>query len=239
METPKRALIVDDDPVVCELVQSVLTSTGMEVVALARGTDATALLRDSKFSALLFDLRMPPPDGLDLARQARRSGFNRMTPIILLSDDQSTRAFSEGFAAGASFFLYKPIDKAGLLKLVRATHGAIEHERRRFRRVALQIRVKLTFDGGEMEAETIDVSLNGMLVRAPRQFPAGTTVRVTLHLSPETKPIVASGFVMRILSENRMGIQLKQLTMAESGRLQDFLLPLILREGREVHAVRI
>jgi DNA-binding response OmpR family regulator len=238
METPRRALIVDDDAAVCELVQSVLSSTGMEVLALTMGKDATALLRDSKFSVLLFDLRMPPPDGLELARQARGSGFNQMTPIILLSDDQSTTAVSEGFAAGASFFLYKPIDKGGLLRLVRATHGAIEHERRRFRRVALQSKVRLSSDSGEIEGETIDVSLNGLLVRASRQIPAGSTVRVSLHLSPDTKPIVGSGFVMRTLADNRMGIQLNQLTMAESGRLQEFLLPLILREGPEAHAVR-
>jgi hypothetical protein len=125
-----------------------------------------------------------------------------------------------------------------LLKLVRATQGAIEHERRRFRRVALQSRVRLTFDSGEIEGETIDVSLNGMLVRAARQVPAGSTVRVSLHLLPGTKPIVGSGFVMRTLGDNRMGIQLNQLTMAESGRLQEFLLPLILREGPEAQAVK-
>ncbi|MGD1211058.1 MAG: response regulator [Candidatus Acidiferrales bacterium] len=238
METPRRALIVDDDPAVCELVQSVLTSTGMQVLALTMGTDATALLRDQKFSVLLFDLRMPPPDGIVLARQARRSGFNQTTPIILLSDDQSNAAVSEGFAAGASFFLYKPIDKGSLLKLMRATQGAIEHERRRFRRVALQSRVRLSFDNGEMEGETIDVSLNGMLVRAPRQFPIGSTVRVSLYLSPGKKPIVGSGLVVRTLGENRMGIQLNQLTMVESGRLHEFLLPLMMHEGAEAHAVR-
>jgi CheY-like chemotaxis protein len=78
METPRRALIVDDDPAVCELVQTVLNSTGMEILTLTMGSGATTLLQDQKFSVLLFDLRMPPPDGLDLVRQARRSGFNQM-----------------------------------------------------------------------------------------------------------------------------------------------------------------
>jgi hypothetical protein len=44
---------------------------------------------------------MMPLDGPDLARIARRSGFNQMTPIIMVSDDQSTSAISDGFAAGA------------------------------------------------------------------------------------------------------------------------------------------
>ena len=109
MERGRRGLAVDDDPVACELIDSVLVSTGMEVLALAAGDEARELLREEKFAVLFFDLRMPFPDGIELTRQARGSGVNQMTPIILLSDDPSTKAFSEGFLAGASFFFYKPI----------------------------------------------------------------------------------------------------------------------------------
>ena len=115
MERERRGLAVDDDPAVCELIHSVLTSTGMEVLALGAGDEARELLREEKFA--VFHLRMPFPDGIELTRQARGSGVNQMTPIILLSDDTSTKAFSEGFLAGASFFFYKPIDKTRLLSL--------------------------------------------------------------------------------------------------------------------------
>lgn len=230
----RRTLIVDDEPAECELIQAVLSSTGTETLTLTSGAEAERYLRDEKFAAVLFDLRMPPPDGLELARQARRSGINQMTPIILLSDDQSPSAVSQGFAAGASFFLYKPIDKARLLKLVRATQGAVEHERLRFRRIPLQSKVRIDSEKGEWEGETIDVSLNGVLVKGPRSIPAGAPVRVSLYLAPEMKPVVGFGSVVRVLAENRMGIQLNQMTMAESGRLQNFLLPLILREQPEV-----
>jgi hypothetical protein len=60
-----------------------------------------------------------------------------------LSDDQRPSALSVGFAAGTSFFLYKPIDKDRLLKLIRATQGAMEHERRRTGRVPIQSKVSL------------------------------------------------------------------------------------------------
>jgi hypothetical protein len=48
----------------------------------------------------------------------------------MISDDQNPHAMSQGFEAGASFFLYKPIDKERLLRLVRATQGAMKHGRR-------------------------------------------------------------------------------------------------------------
>src|SRR5271170_1606076 len=105
----RRALIVDDDPSVCELVVNVLNSTGVDVMSLTRSSEAAKLLRDEKFTVLLFDFAMPSPDGLELSRQVRSAGLNQKTPIILISDDQNTTAVSKGFAAGANVFLYKPI----------------------------------------------------------------------------------------------------------------------------------
>jgi PilZ domain len=132
-----------------------------------------------------------------------------------------------GFAAGASFFLYKPIDKDRLLKLVRATQGAMEHERRRTRRVRIQSKVRLKIGDEELFAETVDVSIGGLLVRAAHVVPVGSSLRMSLQLSHRMKPIMASGSVVRILGGNQMGIQLHQLTVSDSERLQEFLLPLI------------
>jgi two-component system, chemotaxis family, chemotaxis protein CheY len=226
----RRALIVDDEVEMCNLFESVLNATGMEVVCLTKSTDAVGYLQGEKFDVILMDLRMPTPDGVALARLTRGSGFNRMTPIIMISDDQHIGVVAEGFEAGASFFLYKPIDKKKLLQLVRATQGAIEHERRRFRRVLIQAKVQLISDSGECEGETIDISLNGMMVRAPKIVPRGSFVRFSLFLLAGTKPVVGSGSVMRVIGANQMGIQLDRLNVAESARLQEFLLPLILHE---------
>jgi DNA-binding response OmpR family regulator len=238
MDIEKRALVVDDEPGVRELIQTVLGSTGIDVLALGNGVEAAHLLGNEKFAVLLFDLRMPSPDGIELTRRARSSGYNVRTPIILLSDDQSTKACSEGFLAGASLFFYKPVDKGHLLTLARAMGGAIEHERRRFRRVPLQSTVKLTVDRTEIRADTIDVSLDGMFVAAEQSVPTGTVVQVLLQLAPGMKPIVGSGIVMRSLPGNRLGIHLNRLPIADSERLQEFLLPLILKDKPEANALK-
>jgi len=230
----KRALVVvDEGPAVSDLIQAVLKSVDMDSVTLTKGADAPVLLNNEKFAMTVLDLH-ELPDALALTRLARVSGLNRNTPIILMSDDQSTTAVAEGFEAGVSFFLYKPVDEGRLLKLVRATSDAAGPRKRRFRRVPLQSRVHLAFAQRELEAETIDVSLNGMLVRAQGHFPAGSAVRIRLYLSPEIQPIVGSGYVMRTLAGNRMAIQLDRLTPAETGRLQEFLLPLTLADDAGV-----
>ncbi|MGH9746820.1 MAG: response regulator [Candidatus Acidiferrales bacterium] len=224
----RRALIVDDEPAMCELMKGVLSSTGLDSLTLTKSSDATGYLREEKFDVVVLDFSMPPPSGKDLAQQARGSGFNQRTPIIMISDDPRPSAVSEGFEAGASFFLYKPLDTSRLLRLIRVTQGAIEHEKRRFRRVPVRSRVHLSSDQGELDCETIDISLNGMMVKSPRTMPPGSHVRLSLDMPAGAQPIVGNGSVMRTIGEDQMGIQFNLLRTDESGRLQEFLLPLII-----------
>jgi two-component system chemotaxis response regulator CheY len=220
----RRALVVDDEQNVCQLIGKVLNSAGIEALTLTRSTEASEILDEGVFDVVFLDLHMPSPDGIDLARQMRSSRFNRSTPIIMISDDQRPSALAIGFAAGASFFLYKPIDKDRLLKLVRATQGIMGHERRRTRRVPIQSKVRLLIGDEELQGVTIDVSMSGLLVRAPRIAPVGSSLRMSMQLSPRVRPIVADGAVIRVLGGNQMGIHLGHLTLPESERIQEFLL---------------
>jgi DNA-binding response OmpR family regulator len=223
----KRALIVDNEPASCDLIEKVLHSVGIDSLVLSRSAEAPDILREGKFAVAFFGLRMNFPDGPELTRQMRDSGFNRRTPVVMISDDQRPNAMSQGVEAGASFFLYKPIDKENLLRLVRATQGTMEHERRRTRRVSLRCRVQLRMGVEEIEGETIDVSIEGVLVKAAQSIPVGSSVNVSLQLSKGTKPVVGMGCVVRLVGGNQMGIHLSRLDAKESQRLQEFLLPLI------------
>jgi hypothetical protein len=137
---------------------------------------------------------------------------------------------SQGFAAGASFFLYKPVNRERLLKLIRATQGRMDQERRQTRRVPFQSKVRLRFGFEEILCETIDVSLDGILVKARRTIPAGSAVHVSVELTRRMKPVVGAGSIVRILGGNQMGIHLDRLPVSESERLQEFLLPMIPRD---------
>jgi CheY-like chemotaxis protein len=225
----RRALIVDDELVICDLIGKVLNAAGMEALTLTRSTEAPVLLDGGKFDVVFLDLHMASPDGIELARLMRSSRFNRMTSIVLISDDQRPSAVSIGFAAGANFFIYKPIDTNRLRKLVYATQGNMEHERRRTRRVPFHSKVLLKIGKEEFEGETIDISMCGLLVKAPRTVPLGSSVLVSL-LSQRMLPLVGWGSVVRLVSADQMSIHLGQLPFSESQNLQEFLLPMIATE---------
>jgi DNA-binding response OmpR family regulator len=223
----RRALVVEDEPAMCVLIQEVLGSADIEALTPAKSFEADGHFQAEKFDVVLIGLCTPIADSFELVRKIRKSGFNRMTPIIMISDDQRPDALSRGFEAGASFFVYKPIDRVHLMSLIRVTQGTIEHEKRRFRRVPVQAKVRLKSAEAEVVGETIDISLNGALVRAPHTLPLGSLIEVSLYLLDGNKPVVGLGTVVRIPSGNQMGILFDRFPASEVGRLQEYLLPRI------------
>jgi len=227
LATVKRALIVDDEPATCELIERALNSVGIHSLSVTASEDAPEILRRARFAVAFLDHHMKFPDGPALARQMRSSGSNRLTPIVLISDDERPSAVSEGFDAGASFFLYKPIDKDRVLRLIRASQSAIDNGMRRTRRVDLKAPIQISFAGQAIEGQTLNVSLEGMLVRVPRLLPIGSSVEVQFQAGKMSKPIAAFRSVVRLHGREEMGIHLARLTVEDSQRLQDCLLPLI------------
>jgi DNA-binding response OmpR family regulator len=223
----RRALVIEREPAMLTLIQEVLGSADIESVTPSENIADDVHFHEEKFDVVLIGLCPPSVSGVELVRKIRTSGFNRKTPIIMMSDDQVPGALTRGFEAGASFFVYKPIDRAHLTSLLRATQGTMEHERRRFRRIPIQVKVRIKSDKAEIIGETIDISLNGALVRSPQTLPVGSLIEISLYLRDGTKPVVGLGSVVRILSSTQMGILLDRFPIAEIGRLQEYLLPRI------------
>jgi DNA-binding response OmpR family regulator len=224
----KRALIVDDDLGTCNLVEGVLASLGIESLRLTGSADAADILRRVRFLVAFLNYDTGASSGTELTRKMRDSTYNRMTPVVLLSGDQRPRAMAEGFEAGATFFLYKPIERSRLLELVRATRGTMEHKlMRRIRRVPLKSRVQLWFREEEIEGETIDASLEGLLIKSSRTLPVGSSVNLRLHVGKALPPIAATGSIVRLGAAGEVGIHLGRLSLSENQRLEELLLPLL------------
>ena len=236
---PTKILVVDDEPAVCELLQAVLSAAGMEAQALTSSAQAAARLKQEKFDAVFLDVHMPPPDGMELARQMRAAGFNQRTPIVMITGDDDPAVLARGFEAGASFFLFKPIDRERVLRVIRVTRGSIQREKRRYQRVAVRCKVSLESNHRKLDGTTLDLSLGGFQVEAPGVFAAGARVKVSLQLAPGVPPLRATGRVARVVEDNRMGIQFDNLTAADSERLQEFLLPLILAPSEQEQTRRV
>jgi CheY-like chemotaxis protein len=225
---PAQILVVDDDRPTCELICEILRSAGMEANSVTDSAEAAERLQREKFHAVFLDMRMPPPDGLELARQVRASRVNASTVIVMISGEQDRTLMRRAFEAGVEIFLFKPIERNRLLRLIRAAEGPIERERRRFTRVRLCCRVSMEAGNDRLAGTTLDLSLSGALVQSRHTFPLGTLITVSLEVEAGKAPLRSGARVVRIVGTDCMGIQLENLGPKESLRLQEFLLPLIL-----------
>jgi CheY-like chemotaxis protein len=228
-----RVLIVDADKASCDSIQSVMAASNLDAVAETSSSRAAEFLRKERYDALFLELHMPSPDGLQLAKIARTSGMNRRTPIIMVSGQNAPDSMSRAFEAGANFFVFKPFDRSRLMRVLRAAHAPIEQERRRFHRVEVVRHVAVQCGDEMLDGKTVDLSLQGMLVEAPRMFPVGSQVKVRLEIATGQKPVSGTGKVVRQAGQNRMGIELDGLTGDDGERLQSFLLPLLLKSVGE------
>jgi CheY-like chemotaxis protein len=228
----RRALVVSEQAGRCELVSELSKAENMDIVAMANTAEAEGKVQDGKFDVIFLELARSSSDGVELVKKIRSSGFNRSTPIVVLSDIQRPGTLGKAFAAGANFFVCTPVDRACVWKLMRIAQVAIEHERRRFRRVATRVRVQVKCAEVLVEGETVDLSLSGTLIRASRVFPAGSSVELRFLLPSGREPLIGHGRVARA-SGDTMGILIDNLPFKESERLQEYLLPLLTAEATE------
>lgn len=226
--TPSNVLIVDDDPLTCELICEILRSAGMEANYVTHSAEAAERLRCEKYHAVFLDMRMQPPDGIELARQVRASGMNASAVIVMITGEEERTVMKRAFEAGVEFFLFKPVERHKLLKLIRAAERPIEREKRRSTRVRVRCRVSMESHNDRLEGATLDLSLVGALVQSQYTFAPDTRVTVSLELETGKVPLRLEARVIRTVGTDCMGIQFENLGAKESRQLQEFLLPLIL-----------
>src|SRR5580704_6056430 len=67
-----RILVIDDDPEVCALLQSLLHCEGFPVWTAEDGLSALDMIKNGEFDLLITDIGLPPPlDGIETVRRAR------------------------------------------------------------------------------------------------------------------------------------------------------------------------
>jgi two-component system response regulator MprA len=121
-------LVADDDDALRQILESVLTSEGYRVVALADGSAALEFLAEAadgkraRPDLLLLDFMMPELSGIGVLRVLRR--FSSPPPAIIVTAlaDPSVETFAQ--KAGAARILHKPFGPDDLLSTVRSVLGA-------------------------------------------------------------------------------------------------------------------
>ncbi len=112
-----KILLVDDDPVILDLLQLVLRQEDhhhVEVVASGAGALDILSRAEDAFDILILDIAMPEMDGVCLCEKVRKMPAYRSTPIIMLTAKVDVDTIESAFAAGANDYITKPFDIKGI-----------------------------------------------------------------------------------------------------------------------------
>ena len=117
-ETGARVLVVDDETLVCEVLERFLTDQGYRVQCVHDGQQGLEAVRKELPDVLLLDIYMPGLNGLEVLERMQREGLK---PRVLLTisgaaDDDSAR---ESLKLGAHDFLVKPLELSYLAWAIR------------------------------------------------------------------------------------------------------------------------
>jgi len=113
-------LVVDDDDVICALIEWALQLDGHEIVTAKNGREALEILAQGNCRIVISDWMMPEVSGITLCRSIREGEFGAYVYIILVSSHSNQADVVAGLSAGADDFMTKPFDLNELRMRVRA-----------------------------------------------------------------------------------------------------------------------
>lgn len=222
-----RLLIVDDEASVLEVLTSMLEPLGNKVVAEADGQKAVDYLDTQKFDGIIVDAHMPPPNGFELIRHARASSLNSKAPILLLTAFDDADTMREGFKAGATYFLGKPLPPEQLHRLVNTLRAASLMERRRSARLPLQTKVECVWGNQVIQkrlvAESLNISERGMLLAPSGGLEVGQELTLEFRLSSADVPLRMRAKVIRLDSPDRVAVKFVGSTGRDQETIQNYI----------------
>ncbi len=124
--TPVRAagaivLVVDDNPLNCELFEAMLEPQGYRVVQAHSGAEALVQAEGIRPDLILLDVSMPGMDGFEVVRRLRANPLTHLVPVIMVTALDALDHRLRGLESGADDYLAKPVSQAELLTRVQTS----------------------------------------------------------------------------------------------------------------------
>ena len=157
-----KILVVEDDAGTREVVARALQRAGHDVVAVATGARALALVGSAAPDLVVLDLGLPDMDGFEVCRRIRRDS---QAPIVALTARRAEDDVMRAFGLGVDEYVTKPFSARVLVARVAAVlRGAAEGDRRR-----RDDRIRV--GGLELDVRSYEARIDGRPVRlSPLEF---------------------------------------------------------------------
>jgi len=119
-----RILVVDDEPMIREILRETLEQEGHRVAEAENGKVAFDRIHSEQFDLILTDVKMPVMDGFTLMKNL--GDLTDEIPVIVITSFSDIDVAVDSIRLGAYDYIVKPIDRT---KLITTVGNAVEHYR--------------------------------------------------------------------------------------------------------------
>lgn len=113
-----RILLVEDEPVIRELVKNMLSDGAVTVECAGNGVEGLKLARTQPFDLILLDVVLPQMDGITVCRMIKGDPSTQKVPLYMLTAKAKKTDVETATKAGADGYIQKPFRGAELMDLV-------------------------------------------------------------------------------------------------------------------------
>jgi len=124
--TRHTVLVVEDDPLISEMVVRNLKLEGYRVAVAADGEDCLSKVRESRPDLILLDVLIPKLDGWDVLSRLREDARTRDIPVIMLTALSDEGSKIQGLRGGADDYVTKPFSSLELMARVETVLKRLE-----------------------------------------------------------------------------------------------------------------
>ena len=145
MRTPPLILVVDDNPMNLDILQTRLSVHGYDILTAADGEEALAVAREKLPDLILLDIMMPKLDGIEVCKRLKADPSLPIMPIIMVTAKADSKDIVAGLDAGGDEYLTKPLDQAALVARVKsmlrakALHDTVQEQAARLEAQAAEL----------------------------------------------------------------------------------------------------
>jgi DNA-binding response OmpR family regulator len=117
--TAPRILVVEDHPLIAELIETRLRIEGLQPTKALGGLEAIQRMDSESFDLVVLDIMMPDVDGYQVLAHIRANERTRNVPVMFLTARSSVEDVERALRMGADHYMTKPFSGAELVRTVK------------------------------------------------------------------------------------------------------------------------
>ena len=160
VEEKPNILIVDDEPILLEILNEYLDDMNYDVVEANDGKEAWDILQNPKhqFDTVILDRMMPNMDGLEVLKKIKAHPALSKIPVIMQTGSVEKHEILEGLQAGCYYYLTKPFAEDVFTSVVKSAVNDYLNYRSLKEELKKQNQSLLMLDSGSFTLKTLDES---------------------------------------------------------------------------------